>query len=142
MAVKAVSSAVKCKRKTMERRIKIIAGNVRAEASLLNTPTADAVWNALPLESECNLWGDEIYFTIPVSHDLEKDACEVVEKGDLAYWPQGPTFCIFFGPTPVSKGNNEIRPASAVNVFGKVFDDPTVFKKVSSNVSVRVEKAE
>jgi len=125
----------------MERKIKIIAGNVREEASLLNIPTADAVWNALPLESKCNLWGDEIYFTIPVSHDLATDACEVVEKGDLAYWPQGPAFCIFFGPTPVSKGN-EIRPASAVNVFGKVFDDPTVFKKVSSNAFIRVEKAE
>jgi hypothetical protein len=125
----------------MERKIKIITGNVTAGASLLNTSTADAVWNALPLESTCNLWGDEIYFTIPVSHDLEKDACEVVEKGDLAYWPQGPAFCIFFGPTPVSKGN-EIKPASAVNVFGKVFDDPAVFKKVSSNASVRVEKAE
>ena len=125
----------------MERKIKIIAGNVTVGASLLNTPTADAVWNALPLESTCNLWGDEIYFTIPISHDLEKDACEVVEKGDLAYWPQGPAFCIFFGPTPVSKGN-QIRPASAVNVFGKVFDDSRVFKQVSSNASVRVEKAE
>jgi len=141
LAVKASSSAVKCKRKNMERKIKIITGDVTAGASLLNTSTADAVWNALPLESTCNLWGDEIYFTIPVPHDLEKDACEVVEKGDLAYWPQGPAFCIFFGPTPVSKGN-EIKPASAVNVFGKISDDPTVFKKVSSNASVKVEKAE
>ena len=140
MTVEAAFSDVGYERKNMERKIKIIAGNVTAGANLLNTPTADAVWNALPLESTCNLWGDEIYFTIPVSHDLEKDACEVVEKGDLAYWPQGPAFCIFFGPTPVSKGN-EIRPASAVNVFGKVFDDPTVFKKVTSNASVRVEKA-
>lgn len=110
-------------------------------ARLLNTPTADAVWNALPLESTCNLWGDEIYFTIPVSHDLEEDACEVVEKGDLAYWPKGPAFCIFFGPTPISK-RNEIRPASAVNVFGRVFDDATTFQRVSSNAPVRVEKAE
>ncbi|MCK5255127.1 MAG: hypothetical protein KAQ81_03830 [Deltaproteobacteria bacterium] len=125
----------------MERKIKIIAGNIIAEASLINTSTADAIWNVLPLESKCNLWGDEIYFTVPVSHKLEKEACEIVEKGDLAYWPQGPAFCIFFGPTPISKGD-EIRPASAVNVFGKVFDDPTVFKKVSSNASVRVEKAE
>ena len=125
----------------MERRIKIIAGNVIAEASLLNTSTADAIWNSLPLESTCNLWGDEIYFTIPVSHGLEKDACDIVEKGDLAYWPQGPAFCIFFGPTPISKGN-EIRPASAVNVFGKVIGDPTIFKQVSSDVPARVERAE
>ena len=125
----------------MERKIKIIAGDVTVGASLLNTPTADAVWNALPLESTCNLWGDEIYFTIPISHDLEKDACEVVGKGDLAYWPQGSAFCIFFGPTPVSEGS-EIRPASAVNVFGKIFDDSTVLKQVTSDASVRVEKAE
>jgi hypothetical protein len=125
----------------MERKIKIIAGNVIAEASLINTSTADAIWNVLPLESKCNLWGDEIYFTVPVSHKLEKEACEIVEKGDLAYWPQGPAFCIFFGPTPISKGD-EIRPASAVNVFGKVIGDPTIFKQVSSDAPVRVEKAE
>ncbi len=125
----------------MERKIKIIAGNVIAEASLINSSTADAIWNVLPLESKCNLWGDEIYFTVPVSHKLEKEACEIVEKGDLAYWPQGPAFCIFFGPTPISKGD-EIRPASAVNVFGKVIGDPTIFKQVSSDAPVRVEKAE
>ena len=125
----------------MERKIKIIAGNIIAEASLINTSTADAIWNVLPLESTCNLWGDEIYFTVPLSHKLEKEACEIVEKGDLAYWPQGPAFCIFFGPTPISKGD-EIRPASAVNVFGKVIGDPTIFKQVSSDAPVRVEKAE
>ncbi len=125
----------------MERKIKIIAGNVITEASLINTSTADAIWNVLPLESKCNLWGDEIYFTVPLSHKLEKEACEIVEKGDLAYWPQGPAFCIFFGPTPISKGD-EIRPASAVNVFGKVIGDPTIFKHIISDTPVRVEKAE
>ena len=125
----------------MERKIKIIVGNIIAEASFINTSTADAIWNSLPLESTCNLWGDEIYFTVPVSHKLEKEACEIVEKGDLAYWPQGPAFCIFFGSTPISKGD-EIRPASAVNVFGKVIGDPTIFKQVSSDAPVRVEKAE
>ena len=125
----------------MERKIKIIAGNIIAEASLINTSTADAIWNVLPLESKCNLWGDEIYFTVPVSHKLEKEACEIVEKGDLAYWPQGPAFCIFFGPTPISKGD-EIKPASAVNVFGKVVGDPTIFKHIISDTPVRVEKAD
>ena len=127
--------------KTVERKICIIAGQVTAGARLFHTSTADAIWNALPLESTSNLWGDEIYFTIPVSHDVEEGACEVVEKGDLAYWPQGPAFCIFFGPTPISKGN-EIRPASAVNVFGKIFGDSTVFQQVASHAPVRVEKAE
>lgn len=125
----------------MERKIKIIAGSIIAEARLFNTTTADTIWSSLPLESKCNLWGDEIYFTIPISHSLEKDARETVEKGDLGYWPQGPAFCIFFGLTPNSKGN-EIRPASAVNVFGKITGNPTIFKEVSSGTPVKVEKAD
>ena len=124
----------------MERKIKITAGKVKAEATLLTTSTADAIWNGLPLESTCNLWGDEIYFTIPLSQSLEKDAREIVEEGDLGYWPQGPAFCIFFGPTPISTGG-VIKPASAVNVFGKLIGDPAIFKQVPSDVPVRVEKA-
>ena len=124
----------------MEKTIKIIAGPVAAEATLAITATAEALWNALPLESTCNLWGDDIYCTIPLSHGLEPDACETVEAGDLGFWPQGPAFCIFFGPTPISTGN-KIKPASAVNVFGKIIGDPTVFKQVSSSSPVRVEKA-
>jgi hypothetical protein len=123
----------------MERKIKITAGITEAEAELLTTSTADAIWDALPLESSCNLWGDEIYFTISLSHDLEPDARETVDKGDLGFWPQGPAFCIFFGPTPISS-ESEIKPASAVNVFGRVVGDPTVFKQVSSGTAVRVEK--
>ena len=123
----------------MEKKITITTGPVTAEATLANTSTAEALWNALPLESTCNLWGDEIYFTIPLSHGLEPDARETVEAGDLGFWPQGPAFCIFFGPTPISTGN-EIKPASAVNVFGKIIGDPTVFKQVSSSSPVRVEK--
>lgn len=124
----------------MERRIRISAGSVTAEATLLSTPTADAIWNALPLQSDCNLWGDEIYFTIPVSLGLERDAREIVEKGDLGYWPQGPAFCIFFGPTPISSAH-DIKPASAVNVFGKLCGDPRLFKQVASDALIRVEKA-
>ena len=124
----------------MEKKIKIIAGTIAAEAELLSTSTAEALWDALPLESACNIWGDEIYFTIPLSHGLEQDARETVEEGDLGFWPQGPAFCIFFGPTPISTGN-EIKPASAVNIFGKIIGDATVFKQVPSDTPVRVEKA-
>lgn len=123
----------------MERKIKITAGAVEAEAELLTTSTADEIWNALPFEADCSLWGDEIYFTIPISHPLEQDAREIVEKGDLGFWPQGPAFCVFFGPTPISSGN-EIKPASAVNVFGRVIGDSTVFKQVATGTPVKVEK--
>jgi hypothetical protein len=123
------------------KKIRITAGDVMAEAELSESPTAQKVWEALPLEESGNTWGDEIYFTVPVSAQLEEDAKEVVELGDLGYWPTGSAFCIFFGPTPVSKGE-EIRPASAVNVIGKVLSDPEEFKRVGSGTKVRLEKAE
>jgi len=124
----------------MTRKIKITAGSVEAFATLRETPTADVLWKALPIEGRASLWGDEIYFSIPVEAKLEPDAKEVVEKGDLGYWPPGNAFCIFFGPTPSSRGN-EIRPASPVNVFGKIQGDPTVFKQVTSRTKVRIERA-
>ena len=126
--------------KASERRIMIRARQVSATAVLHQTPTADAIWKALPIEARANTWGDEIYFSIPVKADLEKDAKEVVESGDLGYWPPGTAFCIFFGPTPASRGD-EIRPASAVNVVGKVQGDPKVFKQVSSGTKVVIDRA-
>ena len=124
----------------MEKKIKIRAGNVEAEAVLNDSPTAKKIWEALPIEARANTWGDEIYFAIPVKASLEKDAQELVEVGDLGYWPSGSAFCIFFGPTPVSRGN-EVRPASAVNVIGKVAGDARVFKKVSDGTKVKIERA-
>ncbi len=123
----------------MEKKIKIRAGNVEAEAVLNDSPTAKNIWEALPIEARANTWGDEIYFGIPVKAPLEKSAQELVEVGDLGYWPSGNAFCIFFGPTPMSRGQ-EIRPASAVNVIGRVSGDAKVFKKVPSGAKVRLEQ--
>ena len=123
----------------MEKKIKIRAGNVEAEAVLNDSLTAKNIWEALPLEAKANTWGDEIYFAIPVKAPLEKTAQELVEVGDLGYWPSGSAFCIFFGPTPMSRGN-EVRPASAVNVIGRVSGDAKVFKKVASGAKVRLEQ--
>jgi hypothetical protein len=124
----------------MEREIAIVVGAISAQGKLFDTPTADAVWQALPFESSFDFWGDEIYFTVPVSLGLEENAQEIVDKGDLGYWPSGPSFCIFFGPTPISKGK-EIRPASKVNVFGRIKSDPEVFKKASSRERIRVDRS-
>jgi hypothetical protein len=123
----------------MSREIKITAGSVVASAELNDSKTADAIWDALPITARGNTWGDEIYFGIPVSAD-EENGKEVVEMGDIAYWPPGSAFCIFFGPTPASRGN-EIRPASAVNVVGKVIGDAKAFKSVRSGEQVTLEKA-
>jgi hypothetical protein len=126
--------------KVPERRIRITTEQVSATAVLHQTPTAEAIWSALPIEARANTWGDEIYFSIPVKVALEKDAQEVVQLGDLGYWPPGTAFCIFFGPTPTSHGD-EIRPASAVNIVGKVHGDPKVFKRVLDGAKVVIERA-
>ena len=126
--------------KVPERRIRITTEQVSATAVLHQTPTADAIWSALPIEARANTWGDEIYFSIPVKADLEKNAQEVVQLGDLGYWPPGTAFCIFFGPTPTSHGD-EIRPASAVNIVGKVQGDPKAFKQVASGAKIVIERA-
>ncbi len=115
------------------------AGEVYAELSEENPRTARAVWDALPIEARASTWGDEIYFSIPVESEVENPK-EVVEMGDLGYWPPGSAFCIFFGPTPASRGD-EIRPASPVNVFGRVEGDPRIFKKVRSGERVVLERA-
>ena len=120
-------------------KIKITSGDVSAVAELKNTPTAKEIYNTLPIEASTNRWGDEIYFPIPANLDLENDAKEIVEEGDVAYWPEGSCFCIFWGRTPASKGN-EIRAASKVNVFGRI-KDAKIFGKVKNGDLVVLEKA-
>ena len=109
-------------------RIRITVGEVALEAELNDTATAAKIGEALPIRSSFNTWGDEIYFSIPVDAELDDSAREVVEVGDLAYWPPGSAFCIFFGLTPVSEPGR-IMPASAVNVVGKVAGDATLLKQ-------------
>jgi len=121
-----------------DRAIRITAGTVTADAQLNESRTAGLIWDALPIVATCETWGDEIYF--PIRFDAAPESPrEVVELGDLAYWPPGKAFCIFFGPTPMSRGN-EIRPASAVNVVGRVSGDPRIFKPVRAGTTVRIEK--
>ena len=124
----------------MERKIRIITGELKVQAELNDSKTAQLIWDALPIESSNNLWGEEIYFSIPVKSGPEKGAREVVSSGELGYWPPGQAFCIFFGPTPASRGD-EIRAASAVNIIGKVLSDPKVFRKAKDGVKITLEKA-
>jgi hypothetical protein len=124
----------------MGKKIHITAGEIEATAELNGTKTAQAIWAALPITGRVSLWGDEIYFSIPVDLKLEAGR-EVVSVGDLGYWPDGNAFCIFFGPTPVSQGD-EIRPASAVAVFGKIIGDAVVFKRVAPRTKIVVKRSE
>ncbi|MDQ7784230.1 MAG: cyclophilin-like fold protein [Desulfomonilaceae bacterium] len=122
-------------------KITITIGSLSMDAELNDTTTARLVGKALPFTTRFATWGDEIYFSIPVDSTLDDSAKEIVEMGDLGYWPSGKAFCIFFGPTPMSGHPGEIVPASAVNIIGKVLGDPKLFKEVMDKGEVRVEAA-
>lgn len=121
-------------------RITIRVGDVSVEAALDDSATAAALWDALPIEAPANVWGDDIYFPIPVEAEPENPK-EVVELGEIAFWPPGSAFCIFYGRTPASRGD-EIRPASAVNPLGHIDGDATVFLGTRSGVRVILERVE
>jgi len=123
----------------MANKIRITAGSVTQTATLNDSAAAKRIYNALPLQARASTWGDEIYFGIPVDCAPENPKA-TVDLGDLGYWLEGSCFCIFFGPTPMSSGD-EIRPASAVEVFGKLDGDPKEFKAVRSGEKVVIDKA-
>lgn len=120
-------------------KIMITAGEVALPAELNDSPTAQQIWQALPFEGRANIWGDEIYFEIPVMASQAMNARVDLEVGELGYWPVGHAFCIFFGPTPVSIDERP-RAYSPVNVLGRVSGDPTLFKKVPPGAVVRLER--
>jgi len=122
----------------MDKRIRIRANTIEVTAELNNTKTAEAIWEALPVRSQVSLWGEEIYFSIPIHLELENGQ-ELVDIGDLGYWPPGSAFCIFFGPTPASRGE-EIRPASPVSVFGKVVGDAKVLSQIKQGAEITIER--
>lgn len=124
----------------MSTEVKITAGSVTVKAKLNDTKAAGLIRGVLPLKSEASTWGDEVYFSTPVKAPLE-DGKEVVEMGDVGYWPPGKAICLFFGSTPASRGD-EIRPASPVVVVGKIVGDPTVLKAVRDGDSVTMELLE
>ena len=122
-------------------KIKISIGDEIFDAELYDNEMAEAVKEALPIKGQGSFWGKEIYFTIPVNKNPD-NVQETVEKGDLAYWPPGKAFCIFWGPTPASRGNDEIRPASDVAVFGRISGGLERLNTLRSASPVRVSAAE
>ena len=112
----------------------------RVEAKLYDTPTGRAIYDALPFQRNVNRWGDEIYFEIPIKTPLEADAKAEVSVGDLAYWPNMPAFCIFFGPTPVSTGSTPVA-ASPVNVFGRLLKvELEELRRIPDDANVTMER--
>lgn len=123
----------------MPTRIRITAGNVTADAELNDSPTAAAIRDALPIKARGNTWGLEIYFNIPVQAEADPAARAEVAVGDLAYWPPGQAFCVFYGRTPASRGDTPVA-ASPVNVVGRVIGPADVFRPVRDGAAVIIEK--
>ncbi len=124
----------------MPRKVVIKAGDEVVEAQFNDGATATAIFDALEIRGDAQRWGGEIYFSIGVSCELEDDSRDVLEAGELAYWPQGRAFCIFFGPTPASQ-TNEIRAASAVNIVGRLMGDFSALWDVPDGAQVSIERA-
>lgn len=122
------------------RRIKMTIGPVMLEAELFDTPTAEAVWNALPFTSSAQTWGEEVYFSTPVKVKLESDARDVVQPGELAFWVEGVSIAIGFGRTPIARGD-EIRLAAKTNIWARAVGDVKQLKPVKAGAPIKVEKA-
>src|SRR5262245_58524151 len=122
------------------RQMKITVGDVALTVELRDTPTAEALWNAAPFDAKANLWGEEVYFSTPVSLKREKDARDVMVKGEIAFWTDGDSIAIGWGRTPASRGS-EIRLASPCNVWATTKDDLTQLKSVRGGAAIRVERA-
>ena len=124
-----------------DRQIQISTGNLTLTATLNELETANQLWESLPITGRVQIWGDEIYFSIPVNVEEELGSQETVQAGTVAYWPPGSALCLFWGPTPIS-APGEIRPASAVNVVGILDNDPNLLAEVPSQAEIIIEKIE
>jgi len=123
------------------KKIRIIFENSSFQAELNESPTSQKIWEQLPIDGQVNTWGDEIYFEIPVSMPQELDAQEILDVGDLGYWPVGQAFCIFFGPTPVSTDERP-RAYSPVNHLGKILANCERLKLIQNQEKVHLERAD
>jgi hypothetical protein len=123
----------------LTKRVSFQFGSFFIEGVLNDSPTAEAIWEKLPIESIVNLWGKEIYFETPVLASLDENAVSDVKKGDICYWPMGRAICIFFGPTPLSKGQ-EVVPASPVNFVGEIIGDIELLNNIEEREIVKINR--
>ena len=120
------------------RKLRMDIGGVEIIAELFDTPTADAIHGAAPFSSTSQTWGEEVYFSTPVTVAREADARDVVEAGELAFWVEGDSIAIGFGRTPVSRGD-EIRLAAPTNIWGRAVENVRALSAVDPGAPIHVE---
>lgn len=123
------------------RAVVIEVGGVEVRAQLLDTPTAERIWAALPIAAAARVWGEEVYFDAPITSAVEPDAKTVVKAGEIAFWPAGDAIAIGFGPTPLSRTRDEIRLASPCNIWAEALDDVRQFRGVHAGAQIVVRQA-
>jgi hypothetical protein len=121
-------------------KVRISAGKVNLVAELRDTPTVQALAAALPFEASAQTWGEEVYFSTPVSVKLEPDAKQVVEPGTVCFWTEGDALALPFGRTPIST-DEKPKLASRCNVLGNIVGDAKALAGIKAGARVRVEKA-
>ena len=121
-------------------KVRISAGKVDLVAELRDTPTVQALAAALPFEASAQTWGEEVYFSTPVSVKLKPDAKQVVEPGTVCFWTEGDALALPFGRTPIST-DEKPKLASRCNVLGTIVGDAKVLAAIKAGAKVRVEKA-
>jgi uncharacterized protein len=122
------------------RQIKLTIGDVQMTAVLKDTPSANAVWAALPISATAQTWGEEVYFSVPVSAKPEADERDIMQPGEIAFWCEGSAIAIGFGRTPASTGD-EIRLVAPVNVWATTADDVRALKSVKPGAAITVDRA-
>lgn len=120
-------------------KIKILIDDYEIKAELFDTDCAKKIYEAFPIESYIREWGDEFYFSIDLSLQLDSTATTRVKIGDIGYWPPGNALAIFFGKTPLSEGEDPV-PASEVNIVGRILDDPSILKSLKGAKKIRIER--
>ena len=123
------------------RRLRMTIGSEVISAELFDTPTADAIYDSVPFSSSASLWGEEVYFSTPVNVPRESDARAIVEAGELAFWVEGASIAIGFGPTPISQGK-EIRLAARTNIWARAVKDMRQLRAVPEGVAITVERTD
>lgn len=121
--------------------ISIKIRDIVLRAELFNTETAKAIADLLPIEITPEEWGDEFYSEIPVEMPLDETATTKVKIGDIGYWPPGNAIAIFFGPTPISRGEEPV-PASEINLVGKIIGDASILRQAKGSGRIRIERVQ